>query len=421
MEHHIKVEDQLEHLENKKNIVFDNKHDAVDFLNTWPYGLSIQQVKYFFKCSTCGYKQYKFKEWQDKYIKLQSDSFQMLNEIILVESKIKNYIFQKSYKNEHKRNIVVNSIRNQYISNDELPENVYYKIINNASMGELILALEELYKAGYKDTFNINDVMRVFEFDPSCKTDLQKFRTYYSQVQKREYILDKISKEELQIAKIPIIQKFIKREIQYWIKQGVINFENKIYLNKLYTPFLKFLFSNKTYSKLTDKSTEESRLFIDILMNIIDVYNLEKKFRYSQIGEDLEKLTDNVYQVLTDRINITFRNQLKEKDSVAEEEWNKLLSKKNLDVNYVIQELQKSNIPEEYKENTNFNSTVRILRIYKQFRDQIAHGKTITETLKTSNDIMLKNFVLSNTINGNYKLNSGEYIALNNYWDDHEH
>lgn len=417
MKNHINVNQQAKHLIANKNMIVTTQEELVDFLNEIPYGLSIQQVKYFFKTEDGNYLEQTYENWKEKYIFLCKDSLRMFQQILFLESRLKNHIFQKTHEDLILKDIVLKTINKSFQDKTRVDKNKeieYYSLINSASMGDLINVLEYINYEG-KNIVTIREFIKICRFPNSTKAELEMIRTSnkksYLQFQVKANLSDGI----LVISEFNIVKNFIKKEIKNWILSAIYNNKSK-YLNKLYTPFLTYIFSSSIYDELTKCQTVESKLFIKYLDEVITSFNETGKINFKLFAGKIKINQEIVYKMVEESVNNSFKEAIKTNQGLAFDIWSSFFETNGVTLEYIMNELVKESYDEQRLRSAEFNSTIKLLRIHKQFRDQIAHGKTICETLKTSNDIELKNFVLRNLVDSKYKIDATEYISLNDYW-----
>ncbi len=414
MKNHIVVTDQIIHLKNKKNITGDDS-EFLEYLDIKPYEMTVQQVKFFFKSMDNVYIRSNLSEWKEKYEYLYSDSLLILHKIINLESKLKNELFKATYQNEK----WLNTYKNKVMQDVSI---AYYKRVNSSSMGEIIQALKILYE---EEGINILTYKKQEEI-LGCTNYSEDYYIKLRSINARIYI-DNVLKNRLKDGSINLIEiqkinDLLRKEVKEWIIESVKKFETKEYIDDLIPNIFETFISKSSINKwvINDKLSKDKlpKINDNIMLELINEYKISGEEFVRIKRSKINCMTNNILLVYEKKIREELKGIYQQPQSDKSKEWVKYLKSKDIDINNAHYYLKKTHVDSRLKRASEFNSTVKLLTIYKQFRDQVAHGRTIIEPLKNPSDLNFKRIALSNLCNEDTSISLEQYLQICNYWDN---
>lgn len=412
MEKHILLVDQVEHLR-KCKAINSTAEEIESFIANVPYEMTIQQVKLFFKKSNSMYQSLPIEDWENKYNDLCDDSHIVFHKIIEIENKLKNELFIATYKNDE-------WIQKYDSYVDIGKDNEYYKKVNSTSMGNIIRAYKVYYESTGINILPYNKQCEIFNFINLKEDDFNRIRGGNVPIYIENTFKQKLKDQAITILEIERIEMQIKNEIKNWIKESIENSEDfyareciPVILTSVVSKTMcdKKIFNSNSNASTTSKQNDE------LMVELIGCYKKHGIEYKNSKRKQLNKITNNIYGLIEEKLQIELGNIYSYPESPQSKAWVNYFKENELDLDDVPVWLKKSHLTDEIQRGAKFNSTNKLLIAYKVFRDQVAHGRTIMEPLKTPNDILFKKLVLNNLITKELNINVEEYLKICDYWN----
>lgn len=416
---HILLLDQIMHLKTNKGVTSTNEEIAC-FISEKPYEMTIQQVKLFFKNSNGAYDQKPIEEWIEQYNRLQSDSLRMFKKIIDIENRLKNELFIATQDNQE-------WISNYYKFVDMEVNKPYYKRVNNTSMGNIICAYKEYYEITGINLLTFEKLSEYLSLTFREKLDFERIRSRNASSYIEDTLLQKLRGGVIALLEIELIENQLKKELKDWVKKAVESYDNFYLYDVMPVVFKTVVSKSFCQNKIINPKMKEDSIAKqndDMMIELIECYKIQG-FDYRKTKKRLvNSISNNIYDLIKEKLKLEMIKIYSDPDSAESIKWNEFFEANDyfraneLELEDSVEWLKKTHVTVEMRRGSDFNSTNKLLIAYKVFRDQVAHGRTIVEPLKTPNDILFKEIVMKNLITHEYSIKLDEYLSLCDYWKE---
>lgn len=211
----------------------------------------------------------------------------------------------------------------------------------------------------------------------------------------------------------------LKNEIKNWVVKAVESY-NSVYMYDLVPEVFKNVVSKSfCQNQIVNPKMKVGSIAKqndDIIIELIETYITQGLDYRKTKRKQINNISNNIYELIKDKLKFEMTKIYSEPDSTQCIKWTEYFATNDLELKNCVEWLKKTHITDEIIRGSRFSSTNKLLIAYKVFRDQVAHGRTIVEPLKISNDILFKEIVTKNLITDEYSIKLDEYLSLCDYW-----